>query len=188
MKTKPKKLNNKLSKEKGFILWLTGLSGAGKSTIADRLSQILHKKHVQIQRLDGNLTKGCFGNKLNLNKKDEHDLSVMTAAFVGSILEKHGILVIASFVSPYKYQREYVRNISMRFIEVYVKASIDTCIKRDVKGFYKKAISREIEFFPGYTDSYEIPENPNLIIDTDKMDIESSVKKIIVYLSKEKYI
>ncbi|OGI94688.1 adenylyl-sulfate kinase [Candidatus Nomurabacteria bacterium RIFCSPLOWO2_01_FULL_40_18] len=177
----------KLKNKKSGVLWLTGLSGAGKSTIGDRLSEILQKKGTVTQRLDGNLLKGCFGTKLNF-KGDNHDLNIRLAAFVGSALEKHGVFVIASFISPYKHQRELVRDASTNFIEVYVEASLDICTKRDVKGFYKKIISGERNNFPGFSYPYEIPENPNLVVNTENSDIELSVKKILDYLLKEKYI
>jgi adenylylsulfate kinase len=187
MKPKLKKPEKDSQKKKGAVLWLTGLSGAGKSTIGDRLEEILQKKGVVTQRLDGNLLKGCFGTELDF-KENSHDLNVKMATFIGSVLEKHGVFVIASFISPYKHQRESARDASVNYIEVYVNTSLDTCVKRDVKGFYKKAINGERENFPGFSYPYEVPENPHLVIDTNKMNIELSVKKIVDYLLKEKYI
>ncbi len=173
--------------KKGAVIWLTGLSGSGKSTIADNLSEILEKKGVLVQRLDGDIFRAHFCNKLSFNKEDR-DFNIKMAAFTSSLLEKHGVLVIASFISPYKHQRDFVRNVSKNFIEVYVKATLEICIKRDVKGLYKKAIAGEIKNFTGISDAYEIPEKPQLIIDTDNVNISESVEKTLNYLAKEKFI
>ncbi|MFA6227370.1 MAG: adenylyl-sulfate kinase [Candidatus Paceibacterota bacterium] len=177
-----KKLHNKKA-----VLWLTGLPSSGKSTIADRLFEILSKGGLKVQRLDGDIFRNYFGNNLGFNKADR-DFNIKTAAFISSILEKHKILVIASFITPYSHQRDIVRNISGSFIEIFINASLDTCIKRDAKGLYKKAIAGEIRNFTGISDPYEIPENPHLTINTEELNIEESVDKIIKYLLDNKHI
>ena len=184
MKKKIKKNKKKSNKNTGAVLWLTGLSGSGKSTIGDGLAEILNKKGVSAQRLDGDILREYFENKLSFNKKDR-DFNIKMSAFTSSLLEKHGVLVISSFISPYKHQRDFVRNVSKNFIEIHINASIETCIKRDVKGLYKKALAGEIKNFTGISDPYEVPENPHLVIDTDKMNIKASVKKVLDYLIKE---
>ena len=180
-------MKTELNKKSGAVLWLTGLSGAGKSTIGDRLYEILNEKGIPVERIDGDLFRNHFGNKLNFNKEDR-DFNIKMAAFTSSLLEKHGVFVIASFISPYKHQRDFVKDSAKNFIEVYVNASLDTCIKRDTKGLYKKALSGEIKNFTGVSDPYEVPENPSLVVNTEENDLETLIKKIIDYLIKENYL
>ncbi|MFA6430518.1 MAG: adenylyl-sulfate kinase [Candidatus Paceibacterota bacterium] len=184
MKNKIKKNSKKIKKKSGAVLWLTGLSGSGKSTIGDSLHEILNKKGISAQRLDGDILREHFENKLGFNKEGR-DLNIKISAFTSSLLEKHGVIVISSFISPYKHQRDFARNLSKKFIEIHVNASVETCIKRDTKGLYKKALAGEIKNFTGISDPYEVPENPHLVIDTDILNIKDSVKKVLDYLTKE---
>lgn len=180
--------NNKTNPEHGCLVWLTGLSGAGKTTIADRLADLLKSKNIKVQRLDGNLVKGCFGTEFEDDKKREHDLNTKLAAFISHVLEAQSIMVIASFVSPHQYQRELVRNSVVNYVEVYIKASLDACINRDVKGFYKELAEGKREYLPGYTEPYEEPSNPDLVINTEEVDVESAVKMIMECLDRLGYI
>jgi adenylylsulfate kinase len=162
---------------KGFVLWLTGLSGSGKSTIAEGLYQKLDAIGVGYERLDGDVLRGVFPNTgFSKEARDEH---IRRVGFMASRLEHHGVVVIASFISPYREARQFVRNLCSNFVEVYVKASIDECTRRDVKGLYKKALAGEIKEFTGIDDPYEEPENPEIVVDTINQTVDESVSQIM---------
>ena len=165
---------------KGFVLWLTGLSGSGKSTLAERLYGELERLDKKVERLDGDVLRGVFPNTgFSKAARDEH---IKRVGFMASRLEHHGIIVIASFISPYRAARGFVRNLCGHFVEVYVRATSDECKRRDVKGLYKKAMAGEIKEFTGVDDPYEEPEQPEIIVDTDHQTIEQSVSQIMDYL------
>ena len=167
---------------KAFVLWLTGLSGAGKSTLADRVYDHLAKDNPRVERLDGDLMRGIFPTTgFSKAERDEH---IEKVGFLASMLQKHGVTVVASFISPYKEARRVVRGLCGNFVEVYVKASVEQCRKRDVKGLYKKALAGEIKNFTGIDDPYEEPENPEIIIDTDNQTVDESVATILEYIKK----
>jgi len=166
--------------EKGFVLWLTGLSGSGKSTLAERLCEELERLDKKVERLDGDVLRGVFPNTgFSKAARDEH---IKRVGFMASRLEHHGIIVIASFISPYQTARDFVRDLCGNFVEIYVKASLDECKRRDVKGLYKKAMAGEIKEFTGVDDPYEEPKQPEIIVDTDHQRIEQSVSQIMDYL------
>ncbi len=165
-----------------FVLWFTGLSGSGKSTIADKVYEHLKSRGYRVERLDGDTVRSIFP-KTGYTKEDRNT-HIRRIGFLASILEKNGIMVIASFVSPYKESREFVRSQCRNYIEVFVNASLQTCEKRDVKGLYKQAINGEIHNFTGVSDPFETPEKPELIINTEKETIEDSFKKVTMYIQK----
>ena len=179
--------NKNLVATNGFVLWLTGLSGAGKSTIGDCLSEALEGRGILTQRLDGNFVKGCFGDAVNFGE-DDHDFNIKIAALIASVFEKQGVCVIASFVTPQKAQREFLRNYFGKYIEVYVNTPMDVCMKRDTKGLYKKALNGKIKYLPGISYIYEAPENPDLTMNASKIDSAKLVKEIINYLLEHKFI
>lgn len=165
---------------KGFVLWLTGLSGAGKTTIADRLYKELDAMGKDYERLDGDVLRGLFANTgFSKESRDEH---IKRVGFMASRLEHHGVIVIASFISPYHQARQFVRNLCENFIEVYVKASIEECKRRDVKGLYKKALAGEIKQFTGIDHPYEEPQNPEIVVDTVKQTVDESAAQIMGYI------
>jgi adenylylsulfate kinase len=159
-------------KLKPFVLWFTGLPGAGKSTLGDRAYDYLKRKGLQVERLDGDTVRSIFPN--TGYTKEERGNHVKRVGFLASILEKNGVVVVSSFISPYKEAREFVRGLCANFIEVHVKASLETCERRDVKGLYKKARSGEIRHFTGIDDPYEVPEYPDIVVDTDHQSVEDS--------------
>ena len=166
--------------EKGFVLWLTGLSGSGKSTLAERLYEEFERLGKKFERLDGDVLRGVFPNTgFSKDARDEH---IKRVGFMASRLEHHGVIVVASFISPYRAARGFVRNLCGNFIEIYVKASLDECKRRDVKGLYKKALAGEIKDFTGIDDPYEEPQKPEIIVDTEHQTIEQSVEQIMDYL------
>ena len=168
--------------KKGFVLWLTGLSGAGKSTIADRVYKKLAVNGRRVQKLDGDVLRDMFPSTgFSKEARDEH---IKRVGFMASLLEKHGVVVVASFISPYRTTRELVRKMCGNFIEVYVFASLAECERRDVKGLYKRVRAGEIENFTGIDDPYEQPEQPQVFIDTETQSVDESVAAIMKYIQK----
>ena len=163
-----------------MVLWLTGLSGSGKTALADLLHKYLSGKGLNVDRLDGDMLRSLFPN--TGFSKEERDRHVRRAGELAAKFEKDGTIVIASLISPYRDSRLYVRSICSQFVEIYVKASIETCEARDPKKLYKKARNGEIRNFTGIDDPYEEPEQPESIIETDHQTLEQSfdiLKKLV---------
>jgi len=169
--------------EKGFTVWLTGYSGAGKTTISQRLREKLFAKAMSCEILDGDLVRQNLCRDLGFSEEDRC-MNIMRIGFVAEILSRHGIGVIVSAISPYRAARNHVRDRIVNFVEVYVKCSIEACEMRDVKGLYKKARRGELERFTGISDRYEEPENPEIVVDTEAESVEESVNKILSGLEK----
>ena len=168
-----------LHKHNSSLIWFTGLSGSGKSTLANLLEQELHILKISTFVLDGDNIRHSLNKDLTFSLKDRSE-NIRRIGEVAKIMLDAGVLTIAAFVSPYKRDREMVKNIvgSENFIEIYVNASLAECEKRDTKGLYKKARSGEIKNMTGISSPYEAPENPSLEIDTNKETIDESMKKI----------
>ena len=167
---------------KGFTLWMTGLSGAGKSTISDVVVAEFEKRGVPVEVLDGDVVRENLSKGLGFSKEDR-DTNIRRIAFVANLLSRNGVPVIPAAISPYREIRDEARAMmNGRFIETYVKASVETCEERDVKGLYAKARSGEIKEFTGVSDPYEPPENPELTIDTEAQSPEESAKQIVEFL------
>ena len=171
----------------GFTLWLTGLSGAGKTTIARALLPELQARGIKAERLDGDVVRESLTRDLGFSKEDR-DKNIERVTFVAKLLSRNGVGVIASFISPYQATRDMVRRETTNFIEVFVDASLETCIGRDVKGMYEKAIAGEILNFTGVSDPYEAPVSPEIVVDTNTETIEESVNKILTYLEANAFI
>ncbi|MEA2056632.1 MAG: adenylyl-sulfate kinase [Patescibacteria group bacterium] len=178
-----KQNNNK----KGFVLWFTGLSQSGKTTIADKVYKILEERGVKIERLDGDVVRESLTKDLGFTKEDR-DKNITRVGFVSKLLSKNGVGVIASFISPYEERRQHLRDTVENFIEVYVSTPIEVCEERDGKGLYKKARAGEIKNFTGISDPYEEPENPEILLKPHKDPVELSVDKVIKYLEKNELI
>lgn len=172
---------------KGFVLWFTGLSGAGKSTTADIVYKLLKENSNTIERLDGDIVRESLTNKLGFSKEDR-DENVRRIGFVSNLLSKNGIGVIASFISPYKHQRDELRRKVKNLILIYVNAPLQVCEERDPKGLYKKARKGEIKNFTGISDPYDIPKNSDIEIRTDQMTPEECAQKVVNYLEENKFI
>lgn len=166
---------------KGFTLWLTGLSGAGKTTIAIELENQLRQRGLYIERLDGDTVREGLTRDLGFSKEDR-DKNIERVTFVAKLLSRNGVGTIASFISPYREARQNVRQNTTNFIEVYVNAPLDVCASRDVKGLYAKAFAGELKGFTGVNDPYEAPESPEITVHTDRESLEESVAKIVDYL------
>ena len=172
----------KIEKEKQFghsslVVWLTGLSGSGKSTIADHLEQHLFKKGIHTANLDGDMLRTGLNKDLGFSEEDRSE-NIRRIAEISKILSDNGLVVIAAFVSPFSKDRNLVKKTvgEENFIEIFVQTSIEECERRDVKGLYSKARKGDLKNFTGIDSPYENPINPDLIIDTEKTSIEDSVQ------------
>jgi len=172
---------------KGVTLWFTGLPCSGKSAIADRVADILKSKGFYAERLDGDIVRQELTRDLGFSKKDR-DENIRRVTFVSKLLTRNGVIVLTSFISPYKEMRSHARTQIGSFLEVYVKCPVGVCMERDVKGMYKKAIKGEIKEFTGVSDPYEEPENAELVLETDKETIEESVGMVLAKLEELGFI
>ena len=163
-----------------FVLWLTGLPCSGKTTLAKRISETLGQAGIATEHLDGDTLREVFPN-IGFSKQ-ERNTHIKQVAFWSSKLEEHGVCVLASFVSPYEESREFARKRCKNFIEIFVSTPLEECERRDVKGMYRKARAGEISNFTGIDDPYEVPNNPNIKIDTTSRDIDDCLAEIISYL------
>jgi adenylylsulfate kinase len=172
---------------KGFTLWLTGLSGAGKTTIAIALEKALRARGLRVERLDGDTVREGLTRDLGFSKEDR-DKNIERVSFVAKLLSRNDVGVIASFISPYRQARDAVRQNTTGFIEVFVDAPLEVCAARDVKGLYAKAFAGELKEFTGVSDPYEAPLAPEITLHTDRESLEDSVGKIIAYLETHEFI
>ena len=159
------------------VLWFTGLSGSGKSTIAERVHQELKRRGVEVEYIDGDALRSVFPNTgFTRAERDEH---LRRTGYMASRLAEHGVTVVASFVSPYQESRDFIRRLCRRFIEVYVATPLEECERRDPKGLYVRARRGEIRNFTGIDDPYEPPERPELTLDTSSTSVDECVKKVL---------
>ena len=165
-------------KQKGAAIWFTGLPCSGKSAIADRLAQILKDKGYYVERLDGDIVRQDLTRDLGFSKSDR-DENIRRVTFVTKLLARNGVFVLTSFISPYREMRDRARSQVENFMEVYVNTSLETCMKRDVKGMYKKAMAGEIKEFTGVSDPFEAPLKPELTIITDNETLDQSTDKVL---------
>lgn len=172
----------------GFVLWFTGLSGSGKSAVAERVAMILEREYEElVERLDGDVVRQHLTYDLGFTKEDR-DKNIERVSFVAQLLSRNGISVLASFISPYIERRNKTREMVTNFIEVYVKCPIEVCEERDVKGLYQKARNGEIDNFTGISDPYEEPPDPEITLETHKESIQESVENVLDYLEENSYI
>lgn len=174
-------------KGKGFTLWFTGLSGAGKSTISAIVEQKLRQRGLLVELLDGDEVREHLSKGLGFSREDRNT-NVRRIGYVAKLLSRNGVAVVTAAISPYRQVRDEVRAQHKDFIEVYVKTPLETCVQRDVKGLYKKALSGEIPLFTGVSDPYEEPVNPELVIETAGEGPEESAAKVIGALEQMGYL
>jgi len=171
----------------GFTVWLTGLSGSGKTTIAHRLAAELQGHGHGVELLDGDVVRTHLSKGLGFSREDR-DTNILRIAFVCSLLTRHGVATISAAISPYAEARRQARKQIGNFVEVYVRCPLDVLKQRDVKGLYAKAIRGEIPHFTGISDPYEEPADPDVIVDTDTEHVEVSVAKILALLRDRGYV
>jgi adenylylsulfate kinase len=168
----------------GFVLWLTGLPGAGKSTLANLAKERFSGNGHGVEVLDGDELRRNLSPELGFSKQDR-ELHAKRVAYLSKLLSKHGVIVIVALISPYRESRKYARDlIGQHFAEVYVKASPETCRRRDPKGLYKKAQEGKIANMTGMQDPYEPPLEPELILDTETNDAVRCVDELYNFLTK----
>jgi adenylyl-sulfate kinase len=162
----------------GFTVWFTGLSGSGKTALALKLEEVLRGRGLKVERLDGDIVRKSLTRDLGFSKEDRN-MNIERVTFVAKLLTRNGVAVLSSFISPYRARRAKSRAEIGNFVEVYCKCSLDALIERDVKGLYKKALAGEIQNFTGVSDPYEEPENPEVVVETDRETVEESLVKIV---------
>ncbi len=181
-----KKERNELNKHQSFLIWFTGLSGSGKSTIANALEVKLFERNIRTYSLDGDNIRNGINNDLNFSPEDRTE-NIRRIAEISNLFIEAGVIVLAAFVSPYKKDRENIQKIvgHHNFVEIFVNTSVEECEKRDVKGLYKKARLGEIKDFTGVNAPYEAPESPDVEINTEQLSVEQSVEKIVELINKK---
>jgi adenylylsulfate kinase len=171
----------------GCTIWLTGYSGAGKTTISRLLREKLAARALPCEMLDGDELRTNLCKDLGFSWEDRCT-NILRIGFVAELLSRHGVFVIVSAISPYRSARDAVRERIPNFVEVHVRCSIEACEKRDVKGLYKKARAGEISNFTGISDRYEAPFTPEIVCDTEQETVEQSVEKLLAGLEKLNFI
>jgi adenylyl-sulfate kinase len=167
--------------ERGFVLWLTGLSGAGKSTVAAKLAPALAERGHRVELLDGDEVRTNLGQGLGFSRQDR-DANIARIGYVAAKLAKHGVVVVVAAISPYRQARDQVRAQVDTFVEVHVAAPLATCAQRDPKGLYAKALAGEIAHFTGVSDPYEPPVAPELVLHTETESVDDSVHHLLTWL------
>src|SRR5213593_3940153 len=171
-----------MAEDNGFCLWFTGLSGSGKTTITNLLVKELRARGSRVEVLDGDVVRENLSKGLGFSKEDR-DTNIRRIAFVADLLSRNGVPVITAAISPYREIRDEAREtMGDRFIEVFVKASVEVCAERDVKGLYEKAFKGEIKEFTGVSDPYEPPLNAEIVVDTENESVDESARKVIDYV------
>ncbi|SES76623.1 adenylylsulfate kinase [Salinibacillus kushneri] len=175
----------KLNGHKGAVLWFTGLSGSGKSTVSVELEKELHAQGIHTYRLDGDNIRHGLNKNLGFSPEDRKE-NIRRIGEVSKLMVDAGLVTLTAFISPYREDRDNVRELlgDGEFIEVFVKASVETCESRDPKGLYKKARAGEIKGFTGIDAPYEEPSNPEITVETDKQSLKESVQQIVEYLKE----
>ena len=172
--------------EKSFVLWFTGLSASGKTTLAMGVVEELLNMGKDVEHLDGDVVRSFFPN--TGFSQEERNAHIERIGYTASLLEEHGVVVVASFISPHQESRDKVRAICSEFIEVFLATPLSVCEERDPKGLYKKAKLGEIKMFTGIDSPYEQPWFPEITIDTSEETVEESVDYIMEYLRQRKRV
>jgi adenylylsulfate kinase len=180
-------MENGIDRQRGFTLWFTGLSGAGKTTVSEIVEKELKERGLRVEVLDGDIVRTNLSKGLGFSREDRN-INVLRIGFVANLLTRNGVAVIVSAISPYKEARDQVRRRIIDFVEVFVDVPLEVAAERDVKGLYKKAFAGEIEQFTGVSDPYEPPAAPDLILKTDEETPEESARKVIEKLEYFGYL
>ncbi len=162
--------------DKAAVIWLTGLSGSGKSTIADRVAAELEHLGCAVEKLDGDGVRDVFPTGFSREERNQH---VRRMGFMAGLLNRHGVFVVASFISPYRESRDFARSRAHRFLEIHVATPLAECERRDVKGLYARARRGEIREFTGISDPYEPPLVPELTLDTTRLTVDEAARRVL---------
>jgi len=168
----------RITQAHGFALWLTGLSGAGKSTLATAVATELRRHGIGVEVLDGDEVRQNLSQGLGFSRADR-DTNIRRIGYVAKLLARNGVAVITAAISPYRAVRDEVRKEIGDFVEVYVRASLEACVRRDAKGLYRRALAGEIPQFTGVSDPYEEPLAPELVVDTERESVEESAARVL---------
>jgi len=172
--------------EKGLVVWFTGLPASGKTTVASLVKEELSKAGYRVELLDGDWVRKTINVGAGFTK-EERERHLLRVAWIARLLARNGVIVLCSFVSPYRDVRKKIKDIiaeEVPFLEIWVKCSVEECIRRDPKGLYKKALRGEIQHFTGISDPYEPPENPDLVVDTEHDSPEKNKEAVLNLLRK----
>jgi adenylyl-sulfate kinase len=176
-----------MAKDRGFTLWFTGLSGAGKTTLARALEPALRERGLKVERLDGDIVRQSLTKDLGFSKEDR-DLNIDRVTFVAKLLTRNGVAVLCSFISPYRARRQKSKDEIGEFVECFIDCPLEVLIERDVKGLYRKALAGEIAHFTGISDPYEPPEQPDIAVNSATQTVEESVDIILSRLEQLGYL
>lgn len=182
-----KKVLDITNNKNGITVWFTGLSCSGKSTIARNLEEVLKYNGVDVERIDGDTFRKTLSNDLGYSKEDR-DKNIEGVVYVAEILTRHGVIVLTSFISPYREKRNWARKYIGNFMEVYVNCPLQICEQRDTRGLYAKARQGIIPNFTGISDPYGEPLNPELVLETNKESINQSTGRVLMALYKRSVI
>jgi adenylylsulfate kinase len=171
----------------GSVLWFTGLSGSGKTTSAQHIYHRLEEEGRPVELLDGDVIRTAICKGLGFSREDRLE-NVRRIAYVADLLASHGVTVLVSAITPYREMREYLRSHVTGYVEIYVSCSLEVCEARDVKGLYAKARRQEIAMFTGISDSYEVPEQPDIVIDTQRDTVELNTNKVVDWLAQHVWL
>jgi adenylyl-sulfate kinase len=162
----------------GLTIWLTGLSGAGKSTIAEQVATVLRRRKLAVEILDGDAVRQTLCADLGFSKEDR-DTNIRRLGFVADMLTRNGVIVVVAAISPYAAARAEVREQIGQFLEIYVRCPLDVLVERDTKGMYQRALHGDIDHFTGVSDPYEEPPRPDVVVDTNTETIDESVARVL---------
>jgi adenylylsulfate kinase len=167
----------------GFVLWFTGLSGSGKSTVAGTVAPRLRERGHRVELLDGDEVRASLCQDLGFSRQDR-DANIARIGYVAAKLAHHGVAVLVAAISPYREARDRVRGSVEHFVEVFVAAPLETCVRRDVKGLYASALAGRIPYFTGVSDPYEPPLHPELTLRTNCEPVERSAERVLLCLGE----
>jgi adenylylsulfate kinase len=171
----------------GYVLWFTGLSGAGKSTVAALVEAELRSRSAAVERLDGDEVREHLSKGLGFSREDR-DTNIRRIGYVAGLLSRHGVGVITAAISPYVATRAEARLMGTNFTEIFVDAPLEACIERDVKGLYERALAGEIANFTGVSDPYEAPTDPELHLRTTEETPEESAARVVAYVEQRGWL
>jgi adenylylsulfate kinase len=170
-----------MTNDTGFVVWFTGLSGAGKTTVAAKLAPTLAERGRRVELLDGDEVRTNLCQGLGFSRADR-DTNIARIGYVAGKLAKHGVAVLVAAISPYRQARDQIRASVDNFVEVHVAAPVSTCAERDVKGLYARALAGELPNFTGISDPYEPPLAPELVLHTEAESVDDSVHQVLAWL------
>ena len=187
--TVTRKRRNQLNDHKSAVIWFTGLSGSGKSTLAHSVEEELHNLDCRTFVLDGDNVRHGLSSNLTFSNDDRKE-NIRRIGEAANLMMEAGVIAMTAFISPFREDRNNVRGLLSQedFIEIFCKASLETCESRDLKGLYKRARTGEIKNYTGIDSPYEVPDNPELVIDTDGETLEESVVKVIDFLKSREIV